>query len=339
MAEMKTSLPILSVSKLKKYFRIGSGIFNRRKLELKAVDDISFEIQEGETFGLVGESGCGKSTVARTILRLYKPSAGQILLRQGEALVDITHLSGKELLPIRSSMQIIFQDPYSSLNPRMTVQRILREPLMAHKIGTSDEQDQRIEQMLKAVGLQPDQLKRYPHEFSGGQRQRIAIARALVLHPKLVVADEPVSALDVSIQAQVLNLLEDLQTEFGFSYLFVAHNLFVVRHISKTIAVMYLGRIVESGPVDSLFMDPRHPYTEALLSAIPLPNPDHKINRIILHGDVPSPIDLPSGCRFSKRCRYAKPSCNESEPELRDVGNGHQVACHFDDLISPSRTN
>jgi oligopeptide transport system ATP-binding protein len=332
-------MPILSASKLKKYFRIRSGAFNRRKLELKAVDDVSFDIQEGETFGLVGESGCGKSTVARTILRLYKPNAGTILLRQGEALVDITRLSGRELLPIRRSMQIIFQDPYSSLNPRMTVERILREPLTAHRIGTRDEQDNRIEQMLKAVGLQSDQLKRYPHEFSGGQRQRIAIARALVVQPKLVVADEPVSALDVSIQAQVLNLLEDLQSEFGFSYLFVAHNLFVVRHISKTIAVMYLGRIVESGPVDSLFMDPRHPYTEALLSAIPLPNPEHKINRIILHGDVPSPIDLPGGCRFSKRCRYARPSCNEMEPELRDVGNGHLVACHFDDIVSSSGTS
>ena len=294
------------------------------------MDGVSFEVRRGETLGLVGESGCGKTTVGRSELRLYKPTSGQIKIKLDGSMVDITSLSGRELMPLRRSMQIIFQDPYSSLNPRMTIGSTLREPLFAHKWGTKEEQEAQVLRILKAVGLKEEHLKRFPHEFSGGQRQRIAIARALVLHPKLVVADEPVSALDVSIQAQVLNLLEDLQKEFNFSYLFVAHNLFVVRHISQKIAVMYLGRIVELGPTEGLFDKPRHPYTMALLSAIPLPDPEKKMNRIVLQGDVPNPIHLPRGCRFHLRCRYAEKVCQEREPELREVGEGHTVACHFD---------
>jgi oligopeptide/dipeptide ABC transporter ATP-binding protein len=312
------------------------GPLARGRVRLKAVDGVSFSIQQGVTFGLVGESGCGKTTVGRTLVRLYKPTSGRILFRHGAEYTDLAGLSGAGLKPVRRQMQIIYQDPYSSLNPRMTVGRLIQEPLVVHGVGTRRERRQRAAEMLEAVGLQADHLKRYPHEFSGGQRQRIAIARALALRPLLVVADEPVSSLDVSIQAQVLNLLEDLQKSFNLTYLFIAHDLSVVKHISGRIAVMYLGRIVEAAPTESLFRRPRHPYTEALMSAIPLPDPDLKMKRIILEGDVPNPIDPPTGCRFHPRCRYAEARCRSEEPRLRDLGGGHEAACHLAESLALS---
>ncbi len=290
---------------------------------VRAVDGVTFEILPGETLGLVGESGCGKSTVGRLLLRLIEPTEGEIYFEDQ----NITVLRGKALRDLRGGMQIIFQDPYASLNPRIRVRDIVAEPLVIHGIGGKSEQRERVADLFRKVGLDPDYMDRYPHEFSGGQRQRIGIARALALNPKLIVADEPVSALDVSVQAQVVNLLEDLQSELGLTYLFISHGLAVVEHISNRVAVMYLGRIVEVASAIELYANPLHPYTRALLSAIPIPDPTRKRERIVLTGDVPTPINPPSGCRFHTRCPDAIPECSQIDPDLREVAPGHTVAC------------
>jgi oligopeptide transport system ATP-binding protein len=317
--------PLLAVKHLKKHFPIKGGVFSKTIGYVYAVDDINFTLEKGETLGLVGESGCGKSTTGRTILRLIEPTDGVIYF-EGQ---DITHLDKNAMRALRREMQIIFQDPYASLNPRMTVGSIIGEPLEIHKIAKGSEKEERVASLLQKVGLRAEDMRKYPHEFSGGQRQRIGIARALALNPKLIVCDEPVSALDVSIQAQVINLLEDLQAEFGLSYLFIAHNLNVVEHISNRVAVMYLGQIVELASGEELYKNPQHPYTEALLSAVPIPDPTVKKKRIILEGDVPSPINPPKGCHFHTRCMYKDKICEEVEPEFKDIGGGHWVACHF----------
>jgi oligopeptide transport system ATP-binding protein len=317
--------PLLQVKNLKKYFPIKGGILSKTVGHVQAVDDISFDLYPGETVGLVGESGCGKSTAARTILRLIEPTGGEVFF-EGQ---DILKLGKKPMRALRRQMQIIFQDPYASLNPRMTVASIVGEPLEIHKIAKGRAKEERVANILEKVGLRPEHMRRYPHEFSGGQRQRIGIARALALNPKLIIGDEPVSALDVSIQAQVINLLEDLQREFNLTYLIIAHDLSVVEHISDRVAVMYLGKIVELATDRELYENPSHPYTEALLSAVPRPDPSIKKQRIILPGDVPSPINPPSGCRFHTRCLYAKADCKTVEPPLQDIGDGHYVACHY----------
>ena len=321
---MQKQEAMISVRNLKMYFPVGGSLFEKKKT-LKAVDDVSFDLYPGETFGLVGESGCGKTTVGRTIVRLYQPTAGQILL-DGK---DIAPLSEKEVLPYRSRMQMIFQDPYASLNPRMTVASIVGEPLRYQSMSAKDIDD-RVRELVECVGLKEDHLNRYPHEFSGGQRQRIGIARALASKPDFIVCDEPISALDVSIQAQIINMLEELQARFGMTYLFVSHDLSMVRHISKRVAVMYLGHIVEMAPVNELYANMLHPYTKALMSAVPIADPDaaEKSKRIVLQGDVPQPINPPSGCPFRTRCPYADKGCAEQIPELRDMGGGHMVACH-----------
>lgn len=316
---------LLEVKHLKKHFPIKGGVFSKTIGYVYAVDDINFTLEKGETLGLVGESGCGKSTTGRTILRLIEPTDGAIYF-EGQ---DITNLDKGAMRALRREMQIIFQDPYASLNPRMTVGSIIGEPLEIHKIAKGSEKEERVASLLQKVGLRAEDMRKYPHEFSGGQRQRIGIARALALNPKLIVCDEPVSALDVSIQAQVINLLEDLQSEFGLSYLFIAHNLNVVEHISNRVAVMYLGQIVELASDEELYRNPQHPYTEALLSAVPIPDPTVKKKRIILEGDVPSPINPPKGCHFHTRCVYKDKICEEVEPEFKDIGGGHWVACHF----------
>jgi len=316
---------LLEVKHLKKHFPIKGGVFSKTIGYVYAVDDINFTLAKGETLGLVGESGCGKSTTGRTILRLIEPTDGAIYF-EGQ---DITTLDKSAMRALRREMQIIFQDPYASLNPRMTVGSIIGEPLEIHKIAKGSEKEERVASLLQKVGLRAEDMRKYPHEFSGGQRQRIGIARALALNPKLIVCDEPVSALDVSIQAQVINLLEDLQAEFGLSYLFIAHNLNVVEHISNRVAVMYLGQIVELASDEELYKNPQHPYTEALLSAVPIPDPTVKKKRIILEGDVPSPINPPKGCHFHTRCMYKEKICEEVEPEFKDIGGGHWVACHF----------
>jgi oligopeptide transport system ATP-binding protein len=312
------------VRHLKKYFPIRGGLFSREVARVHAVDDVSFDILRGETLGLVGESGCGKSTTGRAILRLIEPTAGEVWFEDR----NVTALDKRALRALRKEMQIIFQDPYASLNPRMTVGAIIGEALIIHKLApTRRQREERVVQLLETVGLAADHLRRYPHEFSGGQRQRIGIARALAVNPKLIVADEPVSALDVSIQAQIINLLEELQTKFGLTYLFIAHDLSVVEHISTRVAVMYLGKIVEIAPAKELYTHPRHPYTEALLSAVPIPDPTVRRKRILLEGDVPSPIHPPAGCRFHTRCPIRVPSCARNEQVLQEVSPGHWVAC------------
>ena len=318
--------PLLEVRNLKKYFPIKGGIFSKTVGYVYAVDSVSFFLKEGESLGLVGESGCGKSTTARAILRLIEPTDGEVIF-EGK---DICKVDDREMRSFRRHMQIVFQDPYASLDPRKTVERIIGEPLEVFSIGTKKERRDRVAYLLKKVGLYPEHAQRYPHEFSGGQRQRIGIARALALNPKLVIGDEPVSALDVSIQAQVINLLEDIQEEFKLSYIIIAHDLAVVEHICDRIAVMYLGRIVEIANDRELYTSPTHPYTIALLSAIPMPDPAVTKKRIILEGDVPSPMHPPAGCHFHTRCPHKKEICRTAIPPLTDIGNGHYVACHFE---------
>jgi oligopeptide transport system ATP-binding protein len=318
--------PLLEVRHVKKYFPIRRGVLQREVAHVHAVDDVTFAVRQGETLGLVGESGCGKSTLGRTIVRLLEPTDGDIVF-QGN---PISHLGTRKLRPLRSEMQMVFQDPYASLNPRKRVGTIVSDPMRIHNLGSRADQKRRVGEILETVGLSPEHYNRFPHEFSGGQRQRIGIARALALRPKLIIADEPVSALDVSIQSQMLNLLDDLQNEFQLTYVFIAHDLGVVRHVSDRIAVMYLGKIVELSPAEELYSRPIMPYSEALLSAVPIPDPDlaEKRERIVLEGDVPSPINPPSGCRFHPRCRYSTDICKQVEPPLVDYGNGHLAACH-----------
>ncbi|WP_316184552.1 dipeptide ABC transporter ATP-binding protein [Bradyrhizobium sp. SZCCHNRI1003] len=318
--------PLLSVRDLTKAFPIRGGLLKRQIGSVRAVDGVNFDIGASETFGLVGESGCGKSTTGRCVLRLIEPSSGELRF-EGK---DVMSLSGDRLRALRRDIQIIFQDPYASLNPRMTVGAIIGEALTIHGLAATRQQyEARIVHLLETVGLQADHMTRYPHEFSGGQRQRIGIARALAVEPKLIICDEPVSALDVSIQAQVINLLEDLQQKFGIAYLFVAHDLSVVEHISRRVAVMYLGRIVETAAARQLYSAPKHPYTEALLSAVPIPDPSVKRKRIRLKGEVPSPINPPPGCHFHTRCPLAKDICSKEVPALKESAPGHLVACHF----------
>ncbi len=320
---------IVEVKNLKKYFTKSNGFFGKNTQYIKAVDDVSFYIKKGETLGLVGESGCGKSTTGRTIIKLYEPTGGQILF-DGE---DITNYSDKQMLPFRKRMQMVFQDPYASLNSRMTINDIISEAIETHHIAKGKEKDERIQQLLEKVGLMRDHASRYPHEFSGGQRQRIGIARALAVEPEFIICDEPISALDVSNQAQVFNLLEELQNDLGLTYLFFAHDLSMVKHISNRIGVMYLGNLVEIGTSDEVNNHPAHPYTQALLSAIPLPEPKmaRQRQRIVLEGDVPSPLNPPNGCRFHTRCSQCMARCKEETPVLKETTPGHYVACHLYD--------
>jgi oligopeptide transport system ATP-binding protein len=324
---MTDTPPLLEVTDLVKHYPVRSGILRRRAGTVHAVDGVSFSLAAGETLGLVGESGCGKSTVARSVLRLIEPSSGSIRLKG----CDITHLGKAELRTHRRSMQIVFQDPFASLNPRMTAGDIVAEPLSVHGLASGRERQARVAKLFDQVGLRPDQMRNYPHQFSGGQRQRICIARALALGPDLIVCDEPVSALDVSIQAQVINLLIDLQRRHGFSYLFIAHDLAVVAHISHRVAVMYLGRIVEIAEKTELFKNPRHPYTQALLASVPVADPRLKRLKPLVDGDVPSPVNPPSGCAFHTRCRYAMDRCKVERPVLMEAGPQHQVACLLND--------
>ncbi|MTI67276.1 MAG: dipeptide ABC transporter ATP-binding protein [Firmicutes bacterium] len=318
---------IIKVRNLKKYFPVKKGFLKRKVQYVKAVDDISFDIKKGETFGLVGESGCGKTTTGRTIIRLYDVTDGDVIFDG----TNISNMKEKDLSSFRKRVQMIFQDPFASLNSRMTVGDIVGEPLDIHKLASGKERQERIYYLLKTVGLSKEHASRYPHEFSGGQRQRIGIARALAVDPDFIICDEPISALDVSIQAQVVNMLEDLQKELGLTYLFIAHDLSMVRHISDRIAVMYLGKIVEVAKSEELYKNPTHPYTKALLSAIPIPDPDvtHKRESVTLEGEVPSPINPPKGCTFRTRCKYAFETCKNKEPSMKNLGGDHTVACHL----------
>jgi peptide/nickel transport system ATP-binding protein/oligopeptide transport system ATP-binding protein len=324
---------ILRIEGLVKYFPIRAGLFKRQVGQVHAVDGVDLSVRAGETLGLVGESGCGKTTLGRTIIKLVEPTEGRIVLND----IDITGFSRRRMREVRKELQIVFQDPYASLNPRMTVREIVAEPLRVHNLYRGQEGRHRVDELLRTVGLSPEHSNRFPHEFSGGQRQRIGFARALALNPQMVVLDEPVSALDVSIRAQVVNLLETLQQDFGLTYLFVAHDLSLVRHISDRVAVMYLGKIVELGRKQDIYERPTHPYTQALLSAVPIEEPTQrgKRKRIVLEGDVPSPANPPSGCRFRTRCWKAQPICAEEEPPLIDRGHGHPSACHFAEIVKP----
>jgi peptide/nickel transport system ATP-binding protein len=324
------STPILEVRNLKKHFPITRGFMRRVVGHVKAVDGVTFTVPEGKTLGLVGESGCGKTTTGRCILRAIQPTSGEIIFYDRNlGPVNVAEADKETLRQLRRNMQMIFQDPYSSLNPRMTLLDIVGEPLVVNKVCKGKELEERVAELLRLVGLRPEYMRRYPHAFSGGQRQRIGIARALALNPQLVVCDEPVSALDVSIQAQTLNLLQDLQEQFHLSYLFIAHDLSVVEHVSDAVAVMYVGKLVETAETEELYLNPLHPYTEALLSAVPRPDPRAEKERIILTGEVPDPANPPSGCYFHPRCRYAQPICSQEEPPLREARPGHFAACHF----------
>ncbi|HTM08361.1 MAG TPA: dipeptide ABC transporter ATP-binding protein [Verrucomicrobiae bacterium] len=316
-------MSLLEVHNLKKYFPVGGGLFSSRKGEVRAVDGVDLTVEEGETLGIVGESGCGKSTLGRTILRLIEPTAGEVRF-EGK---DLLKLSARDLRRMRREMQIIFQDPYASLNPRMRVGEIVGEGLEIHKLARGRQKRERVMELLHQVGLRPDHYDRYPHEFSGGQRQRIGIARALAVKPRFIVADEPVSSLDVSIQAQIINLLQELQQKMHLTYFFISHDLRVVEHLSHRVAIMYLGKIVEIAPSATIYSDAKHPYTRALLSAVPLPDPERKKERIMLQGDVPSPVNPPSGCSFHPRCAYRETVCDQVEPELESA-DGHGVSCH-----------
>jgi oligopeptide transport system ATP-binding protein len=316
-------MSLLEIHNLKKYFPVGGGLFSTKKGEVRAVDGVDLTVEEGETLGIVGESGCGKSTLGRTILRLIEPTAGEVRF-EGK---DLLRLSPRELRAMRREMQIIFQDPYASLNPRMRVGEIVGEGLEIHKLARGKQKRERVMELLHQVGLREDHYDRYPHEFSGGQRQRIGIARALAVKPRFIVADEPVSSLDVSIQAQIINLLQELQQKMHLTYFFISHDLRVVEHLSHRVAIMYLGKIVEIAPSEAIYRDAKHPYTRALLSAVPLPDPERKRERVVLHGDVPSPVNPPSGCSFHPRCAYREDVCDKVEPELESA-NGHGVSCH-----------
>ncbi len=324
---MTSSQPLLRVINLKKYFYLSSGLFGQKSIPVKAVDDVSFDLNAGETLGLVGESGCGKSTTGRTVLKLHRPTSGQVFFDNK----DITSIPAEELNRLRTRVQMVFQDPYASLNPRHTVKTIISEPLIIHNLMKGAELDDRVVELMNLVGLNPSYMKRFPHEFSGGQRQRIMVARALSVNPDFVVCDEPISALDVSIQAQVVNLLQSLQEQLGVAYLFIAHDLSMVKHISHRIAVMYLGKIVELAGRNQIFNDPQHPYTQSLTSAVPIPNPklERKRQRIILKGEPPSPANPPKGCVFHPRCPIAKDICKAEIPQMMEVQPGHFTACHF----------
>jgi len=327
-APRMTSAKLLEVRELRKYFPIRRGLLQKTIGHVKAVDDVTFFLNKGETLSLVGESGCGKTTTSRCILRAIAPTSGQVLLDDNGETLDVATIPKDRLRLLRRQMQMIFQDPFASLNPRMTLLDIVGEPLLVHGVGNVHERTDRVVEVLRLVGLRPEYMRRYPHAFSGGQRQRIGIARALALNPRLIVADEPVSALDVSVQAQILNLMLELQERLGLTYLFVAHDLSVVKHISERVAVMYVGRIVETAPTEALFATPKHPYTEALLSAVPKPDPRLRSERIVLQGEVADPANTPPGCHFHPRCRYAQAICREKAPAQEEIEPNHYVSCH-----------